>query len=130
MISLGKCIECFPELKANIPKEPPARVRRFTLNGRTKTLNEWCKEKNIPLKTAQERIRLGWGLEKALSTEKLCAGRRGAKITYHGVTRSIREWAKELNVCRETLSQRIKKFGQEAAIEMGRRKKRVDGTRK
>ena len=42
-------------------------TRKFTLNGETKLLCEWCDHFNMPLSTVDDRIRRGWTIEQALT---------------------------------------------------------------
>lgn len=44
-------------------------VAKLTLNGRTMTAPEWAEVTGIPKKTITARIRLGWSVEKALTTQ-------------------------------------------------------------
>lgn len=42
--------------------------RLITLNGTTKTLSAWADETRIPSDTIAQRLKIGWSIEKALST--------------------------------------------------------------
>lgn len=41
--------------------------RLITLNGDTKTLTQWCKERHISFNKVNGRLRIGWSAEKALT---------------------------------------------------------------
>lgn len=50
-------------------KEMRERIGAITFNGKTRNLQEWANELNIPASTLSNRIKiLGWSIEKALST--------------------------------------------------------------
>ena len=43
----------------------------LTFNGQTKCLSEWAEESNITVQTLWQRLRLGWSIEKALTTKPI-----------------------------------------------------------
>lgn len=46
-------------------------VKTYTINGKTQSLRDWCREYNIGHSLVYQRVsKLGWPIEKALSTPK------------------------------------------------------------
>ena len=41
--------------------------RRYTVNGKTKTLAQWCREYDIPPHVVVHRIEDGWSVERAIT---------------------------------------------------------------
>jgi len=50
--------------------------RFFTFNGKTQCMSDWAKEYNIHISTFQKRLKLGWLIEKALTTPVRKRGRK------------------------------------------------------
>lgn len=70
-----------------------------TYEGRTQTLTEWCKEKNLDTRIVYPRLRSGWDVEKAFTTPVL------KKLLVNG--KSVSTWAKELGMSRRTIAKKL-----------------------
>jgi hypothetical protein len=61
-----------PENCRVVTRKQNARNKRtnrlITINSKTKPLVDWCEEYNMPYNTVWKRLRLGWGIERALVT--------------------------------------------------------------
>lgn len=82
--------------------------RALTLDGRTQTLAEWARERNLPANTIRGRLANGWSVERALG-EKCRSGPAGELITARGKTQTIRQWSQELGVSAQSLRVRMSK---------------------
>ena len=77
-------------------------------NGQTKTMIEWSEEYGIEYHKLADRInKLGWDIQKALTTKNGSKSHPRTFITYNGKTQSLSEWATEYNIDRRLLSKRI-----------------------
>ena len=47
---------------------PVAAPRKLMYQGRSQTISEWAAETGIPRRTISSRLKLGWGIERALTT--------------------------------------------------------------
>lgn len=75
--------------------------RKFTYNGKTQTIAELAEETGIPSRLIQARVtRLNWSVEKTLTTPPQ------KNVRYYEGKR-LCDWARELNLSRETLRYRI-----------------------
>lgn len=95
------------------PNEKPSS-KLITYKGVTKPLVEWSQETNIKPETLYQRIyRLGWSIEKALTTKTRTRTKKGGyntkplSVTYKGKTQSIRAWSEELKIPYTTLYNRL-----------------------
>jgi hypothetical protein len=48
----------------------------FVFQNRAQTLRDWAREMGVPIKRLERRLRLGWSLEKALTTKRIRPGTR------------------------------------------------------
>ncbi len=73
--SCGHCEECLNNrwvancCWANIIEQAnnKSNVRKFTFQGRTQTLPQWCRELHLKATCVHRRLRDGWSLERALT---------------------------------------------------------------
>lgn len=80
----------------------------ITLNEKTQTLQMWSKEVGISEKTIRSRLKLGWTIEKTLSTPVKSVKYNGPHlIEFNSETHNITEWAKITGIARNVISQRI-----------------------
>lgn len=83
----------------------------FTLNGVTKTLEEWSKELGIRVKTLRWRINKGLPVEEILAPLKLKNKSKPSRMdmyTFNGETRTIKQWSESTGVPVRTIRNRIK----------------------
>ena len=82
----------------------------LTFEGRTQSLFQWAKEKNILPSTLVSRITtMGWTADRALTeTTSRNKPRSKATITIDGITKLISEWAKDFNISLKTVTYRLK----------------------
>lgn len=86
------------------------RANRFLeFDGKRLTITQWSRELGIPLTALRSRIKKGWGAEKALTepVETRVPVHEGP-LTHHGRTLTMTEWAKEIGVSHNCLSQRLR----------------------
>ncbi|QZA69636.1 hypothetical protein 035JT004_138 [Bacillus phage 035JT004] len=82
----------------------------ITYNGVTKTATEWSEDLGGSRNLVEERLKLGWSKEKAVSTPPTIPAKCNTRdITYNGKTQSLRSWAKELGINYSTLAGRLRK---------------------
>lgn len=74
-----------------------------TLNGVTKTLVEWCKERGVPRKSAWLRHKQG------IRGEALFVP-RCAHLTHAGITDTVRGWSKRTGIKASTIAMRINHY--------------------
>lgn len=79
----------------------------LTYNGQTKTISEWSNELNIPCGTLYNRLHKGWSVEKTLETPRNAHKLKFKTLTYKGKTQTILQWAKELNLPRLVIYNRL-----------------------
>jgi len=72
---------------------------RYTFNGKTKSIKEWCKELKINYWTVLDRIQNGWEIEKAIFTPK----RNSKKFNVNGTLLTLKEISKLYNINYNTL---------------------------
>lgn len=88
----------------------PKNARLITFRGETKCLAEWAREAGLTDKLIDKRLRLGWSIERALTTPLRQQG-RSRFITAFGRTQSLTDWANEYGIRPRTLAQRIDTSG-------------------
>ncbi len=77
----------------------------LTIDGITKSVKQWCKDRSINYHTFKSRTYLrGWPPEKALSTPP----NRTTKITIGGESKTINEWCAKFDITIETYYRRLK----------------------
>ena len=74
-----------------------------TINGVTKTMSAWCKEREVLLPTASLRHKLGYRGEDLFKTTV-------AQITHDGTTDTILGWSKKTGIKVSTLHMRLNKY--------------------
>lgn len=85
------------------------RQQYHEYKGKMYTLQELSKQYNIPVKTIENRIKLGWNLEDAVDTPILSSHDIGTKIlTYNGISLSVTDWANIIGVDRSLLYNRLR----------------------
>ena len=79
-------------------------------NGEKLTLQDWSKKLGIRTNTLTQRYRSGWDVESMLTAPEgsTYRGNNQQSITYNGVTKSLVQWAKDLEMCPRKLRGRIK----------------------
>lgn len=85
---------------------------QITYNGETKSLSEWSSELNISRELLHTRIQdLGWSVHDAFTVlpghRRPGYNRKNRLFSYKGVTKSLSEWAKELDMPINTLKNRL-----------------------
>ena len=78
---------------------------KFTINGCTHTVTEWCDLFNINSNLVLDRLNIGWDINTALS--KKSKGKY-KWITYKNETYCINEWARKLGLSKDTIKCRLK----------------------
>jgi hypothetical protein len=79
--------------------------RFVTINGVTKTMQEWSDESGVPKNTILQRIKMGW------EGTKLIEPAQGEMLTVKGETKSIGEWSKETGINSRTIRARALYYG-------------------
>ena len=80
----------------------------LTLDDISMTAADWYEKYGINKNTFFSRMRIGWDLEKALTTPRYGTW-DPINITYNGKTQSLYAWAQELGVNRDTLWRRLQR---------------------
>ena len=80
----------------------------YVIDGIPMTAAEAYEKYNLNKNTFFSRIRIGWDVEKALTTSRYGTW-NPMSLTYNGKTQSLYAWAKELGVKRDTLWRRLKR---------------------
>ena len=96
------------------PKErkTPSNAKLIEFDGKAQTIAAWSKELGIGYGTIRDRIyKMGWSIEKALSTPVSRSSGRSELYEFNGETQSLSEWSKELGIGYGTLYDRIHKMG-------------------
>ena len=84
--------------------------RFITYKGETKTATEWSEALGGSRNLVEERLKLGWSIEKAVTTPPLKPSKRNSKnITFNNKTQSLRDWSKDLNISYSTLAGRLRR---------------------
>lgn len=73
-------------------------------NGETHTINEWADILNIRREIIKDRLRLGWDVEKILTTPVKYMNK---KIEFNGEEHSWQEWADIVGIKKRTLQSRF-----------------------
>lgn len=88
-----------------------ARNRRdnhlLTYEGVTLTIKEWANRLNILDSVIHKRLKLGWSVEKAVTTPKEIK----PLIAFQGRKQTLKAWSRELNISYYCVSDRIHKLG-------------------
>jgi hypothetical protein len=75
-------------------------------------MTQWGKELGISGKILSDRVgKLGWSVEKALSTGKLVNQHGNGLITYQGESKTMAQWGRDLGLNEGVLSDRMGKLG-------------------
>lgn len=95
------------------------RGRQITFGGRTQTVAKWAEEAGVSPLTMSRRLKK-WPLEKALTepktvgcsdnAKKEISAARSMQITFGGVTRSAKEWARKLGITSGALHARLQRW--------------------
>jgi hypothetical protein len=95
-----------------IPLEDQQYNRRNSLRlefqGKTQALALWAKELGLDVHLLQNRLKLGWTVERAFTTP---VDRRFGHLSLHtfqGKTQSLSAWSRELKINRATLEKRLR----------------------
>ncbi|AHJ87206.1 hypothetical protein BCP8-2_168 [Bacillus phage BCP8-2] len=82
----------------------------ITYGGETRTVTEWSRLLGGSRKLVEERLKLGWSEEKAVTTPPTDAKKCNSKeLTYNNKTQSLKDWSTELNMNYKTLAGRLRK---------------------
>lgn len=78
--------------------------------GRRQTGPQWAREFGIKYHTIRARLRLGWGIEDAISRPLVEVGQhRTTKLVVGGETRTLQQWARISGIAAPTIWARIKR---------------------
>lgn len=77
---------------------------RLTINGETKTINDWGRKSGIASSTIRHRIRSGWDVEKAVFEP---VAKQNELIEFDGELHTLKEWSNILNINVNTLYGRL-----------------------
>ena len=83
------------------------RNRLITYNETTLCLSEWGERTGIPWSVIQGRLDKNWDIAKALTVPVAYRSPKQLPVTWNGVTKSVREWSKDLG-SRTGLNQRLR----------------------
>jgi len=81
-------------------------VHYLTFNGETMTITEWARQTGLGVPTIFTRRRLGWPVEKILTTPTAL---HSLNITYEGQTHSRSEWARRGGISPQVLEGRLER---------------------
>ncbi len=96
------------EATLNTPlQEKKKPIRELTYNGRTQGKAQWAREMGLPETVLLNRLRLGWPVEKALTTPMQHKQPREF-ITFNGKTQSKAAWAREMGLSESCVNARFK----------------------
>lgn len=119
----GKCPDCRQReiVECNCrwvtPKENMRNTRLnhlVTFNEKTLCVREWEERLGFPIEVIQQRLKLGWTVERALATPPRV---RVMILEFNGKRKTIVEWAKEIGLNPMTISGRLRRgWTVEAAI--------------
>lgn len=104
--------------------------RLVSIDGETKTVQQWSDISGVHAKTISCRLQQGVSPKDAVfGTLHGQQFGKGMRIAVDGVVKSVREWAKEIGLCPETIRQRIKDgwSDKEAVTIPSLKKNRKDG---
>lgn len=94
-----------------VTRKVNARNRRnnhfITYQGQTKTISEWAEISGVDQRSIHRRIKANWSVCKALTTPEQYAHQTHRKLTHNGITKTLREWSKEVNLHPETIRRRL-----------------------
>jgi hypothetical protein len=76
---------------------------KLTINGETKPLVTWCKEKGIRIDVARARMKAGNPPEQVFRPTKT----RFHVLTFRGESKRMKEWAEDLGIDIGTISYRL-----------------------
>ena len=95
----GEC-DAIREMRRERENDGRLSKQMYTIDGRTQSITDWCREYGVPSGTVYYRItKLGMSLEEALKHERMRrSGRKGVKVTIDGETFTVAEWAKRLYI--------------------------------
>lgn len=85
---------------------------RLTFRGETLVLTDWAKRIGLCKRTLSWRIRVGWGVERALTTPPLRLPHvRQRWLTHAGERRVITDWARIVGIPRWVIYRRLNRYG-------------------
>lgn len=100
------------------PKEQGRNKRdtiMITINNETKPLVEWCEIYGFKFSTVRERLKRGWSIEETFNCETRSLIHQPDKricdkyYSINGIEKNISDWAKEYNISRHTVYNRLKR---------------------
>jgi hypothetical protein len=80
----------------------------MTLNGKQKTLPEWCCELKLNKGTVRARLYRSWSDEEALLGRQRKRLDNIKLLTYDGVEQSVKEWADKLKISKKGIYKRLR----------------------
>ena len=83
----------------------------ITVNGITKTLQEWSDMYGVSPSLINYRLASGWSAEDAVLKSVKEMKERIGEITFNGRTMLLTDWARELNIPASTLANRLNSLG-------------------
>lgn len=99
--------------RAEQNRNRPDHCVPLTFNGQTKNVTDWAADLGLKATTIHSRLRLGWSVDRALSTpaDGSPSANRHPKLmalTHRGQTRPLIDWAKSIGITPNTLRARLR----------------------
>ena len=86
-----------------------SRNHVISFNGKTQNLTQWAEEYGLSYNLLRDRLMLGWTFDDALNVQPSTKNKQEKLLTFNGVTMNLTQWSKELNLCRRTITERLKR---------------------
>lgn len=77
--------------------------RLIEFQGRTQGVIDWARETGIPLETLRSRLKLGWTVERTLTTPY----EKKQLLEFNGRSQSVAAWSRETGIPRTTIRYRL-----------------------
>lgn len=125
-------------------KQELYKFEKLTIDGETKTIEEWAKEKGLKPQKIYQRLKNNWKLDELFFPSYVTNKSKfiylkeqeykDKPLTINGETKTFGEWANELNIPIFTLVERSKKGYKDDKLIKGRKEERIyvelDGKKK
>ncbi len=86
------------------------RNRNFNIDGEVKCLAEWCEKYQISEDVVYQRLLLGWGIEKALTSPVVCKP-KNKKVFFNGGWYTAKDLSKEYRLSYNLVRERLFRNG-------------------